>query len=211
MEATRWYQRFYESTRGRVVALLRRGNQTVEDLARALNLTDNAVRSHLAALERDGLVRQQGVRRGLGKPAYGYELTPDAEHLFPKPYAPVLRQTLDLLAERLPPAEVEALLRDVGRRLAANVPAATGDPRARAEAAAAVLNDLGGLAELEERDGALVIQGYSCPLAAVVPGHPEVCGLAEALVTEVVGTPVRECCERGEAPRCRFELGPAAH
>ena len=47
------------------------------------------------------------------------------------------------------------------------------------EAAVAVLNELGGLAQLEERDGADVIQGYSCPLAALTPEHPEVCRMAE--------------------------------
>ncbi|HZA91639.1 MAG TPA: winged helix-turn-helix domain-containing protein, partial [Gemmatimonadales bacterium] len=81
MPPTRWDQRFFASTRGRVVTLLRDGHTTVEDLARALNLTDNAVRTHLSALERDGLVVQSGLRRGVGKPAYTYVLTPDAERL----------------------------------------------------------------------------------------------------------------------------------
>lgn len=89
--ATRWDQRFFASTRGQVVALLRRSSRTVEELAQALGLTDNAVRAHLAALERDGLARQHGVRRGGGKPAYAYELTTEAERLFPKAYVPVLR------------------------------------------------------------------------------------------------------------------------
>ena len=70
MASTRWDQRFFASTRGQVVTLLRQGHATVEDLARALGLTDNAVRAHLAALERDGLVVQSGLRRGTGKPAY---------------------------------------------------------------------------------------------------------------------------------------------
>jgi hypothetical protein len=39
-----------------------------------------------------------------------------------------------------------------------------------------------------------------------VPGHPEVCRLAEALVQEIVGAPVQECCQRTEPPRCRFEV-----
>ena len=84
--------------------------------------------------------------------------------------------------------------------------------RARLETAAGVLNDLGGLAELEERDGAFVIRGYSCPLAAVTPDHPEVCRMAETLITELVGVPIREHCDRGERPRCCFELtSPSAH
>ncbi len=82
----------------------------------------------------------------------------------------------------------------------------TDGTRARLEAAVAVLNELGGLAQLEERDGALVIQGYSCPLAALTPDHPEVCRMAETLVTEVAGVPVYERCDRGERPRCCFEV-----
>ena len=66
--STRWDQRFFASTKGQVAALLSRGVATVEELARELGLTDNAVRSHLAALERDGLVAQTGVRRGTGNP-----------------------------------------------------------------------------------------------------------------------------------------------
>ena len=88
-----WSLRFLTSTRGRLIALLRRDSHTVDDLASALNLTDNAVRAHLASLERDGIVRQCGVRRdgSVGKLAYAYELTTDAEQFFPKPYATVLR------------------------------------------------------------------------------------------------------------------------
>jgi hypothetical protein len=70
--------------------------------------------------------------------------------------------------------------------------------RARLEAAAGVLNDLGGLAELEEQNGTLVIRGYGCPLAAVTLDHPEVCRLAEALVAEVAGVPVHDRCDRSE-------------
>ncbi len=207
MAMTRWDQRFFSTTRGRIVALLRRATRTVDELADVLGLTDNAVRAHLATLERDGLVQQSGLRRGSGKPAYAYDLTPEAERLFPKAYGPILGELLDVLAERLPPAELEELLRAVGRRLAARrAGPPAGGPRARLEAAVQVLGELGGLAELEERDNLYLVAGYSCPLGVVVPDHPEACRLAEALLSELVGQPVTERCERGEQPRCRFEV-----
>ncbi len=212
--STGWDRRFFESTRGRIVTLLRRSNLTVEDLARALDLTDNGVRAHLAVLERDSIVRQRGsVRRssGGGKPAYVYELTSEGEELFPKAYEPTLRRLLDVLAERLEPEESEALLRSAGRRLVEGKTVPTDGTRARLEAAAGMLNELGGLAELEEQDGTLVIRGYGCPLAAVTPDHPEVCRLAEALVAEVAGVPVHEHCDRGERPRCCFEIASAGN
>src|ERR687886_161422 len=133
MSDARWDKRFFASTRGRIVALLRRAARTVDELAQTLDLTDNAVRAHLSTLERDGLVHQQGVRRGSGKPAYAYALTPEAEHLFPKPYAAVLRQLLDALDQNMVPDEVEALLRWVGQELASRQSAADGDVRTRLE------------------------------------------------------------------------------
>jgi predicted ArsR family transcriptional regulator len=209
-----WDQRFFQSTRGQIVTMLRRSKCTVEDLARALDLTDNGVRAHLAVLERDGIVLQRGsvrrTRSGGGKPAYVYELTKEGEELFPKAYEPTLGRLLDVLCERLGLEESEGLLRSVGRRLAEEHDSRRADGvHARLQMAVEVLNELGGLAELEERDGTLVIRGYSCPLAAVTPDHPEVCRMAEALVAEVAGVSVQEQCERGERPRCRFEVASA--
>lgn len=203
-----WSLRFLNSTRGRLIALLRRDTRTVDDLAFALNLTDNAVRAHLAALERDGIVRQSGVRRdgSVGKPAYAYELTADAEQFFAKPYATVLNEMLDVLAGELPPDEMETLLRRIGARMASEYPPGHGDTRMRLEAAAVALNQLGGLAELDTDGENLLLRGYSCPLAAVVPGHPDACRLAEAFISEVAGVPVRECCDRGAVPHCLFEV-----
>ena len=74
----------------------------------------------------------------------------------------------------------------------------------------ALLNGLGGLAEYEMTDQSIAIQGYSCPLAAIATDHPDICILAEALVSDVAGIPMTERCERGARPRCRFEGALAA-
>src|SRR5260221_10605998 len=118
MQLSHRNQRFFASTRGRIVTLLRRSSHTVEELAQALDLTDNAVRAHLATLERDGVVQQNGARRGSGKPAYVYSLTPEAEQLFPKAYGPVLHELLDVLRQEMTTEEVDALMRTTGRRIA---------------------------------------------------------------------------------------------
>src|SRR4051812_12879731 len=107
-----WGDRFLATTRGQVVSLLRPGPRTVNELAVLLGLTDNAVRVHLANLERDGLATQSGSRPGFRKPNLTYELTPAAGRLFPKPDAAILNQLLAVLGERLSPSDVEAILRD---------------------------------------------------------------------------------------------------
>jgi len=204
MARTNWNLRFFASTRGRIVTLLRRSSHTVDELAQALDLTHTAVRAHLAALERDGLVQQRSERRGSGKPSAVYDLTPAAEYLCPKSYSQLLDQLLDVLGERTTADEVETLLREVGRRIASRWHVPSRDLRVRLEAAAEVLNELGGLMERETEGETLCILGYRCPFAAVVLEHPEVCHLAETLLSELVGVPIQEQCERTGPVPCRF-------
>jgi predicted ArsR family transcriptional regulator len=207
MESTKHDQRFFDSTRGRVVTLLRGGASTVEELAESLELTDNAVRAHLITLERDGLVQQSGVRRGARKPHFTYSLTSEAEKLFPKAYDALLNQLIAVLKGRLDEEEVIAVLRQVGRDIAAGAPSGQEDDlESRAQRALAVLAAIGGAAELEKLEDKFIIHSNGCPLVAAVSVHPEVCQLAETLVSEIVKAPVRERCDRTSTPRCRFEI-----
>ena len=191
------------------MGLLRRGARTVEDLATALGLTDNAVRSHLTALERDGFVRSEGVRRAatVGKPATLYELHPDAEVLLSRAYAPALGALINALLTELPHDESDAILRRVGHELAGQAGGrASGDRNARVRAAAAALRALGAEVDVMEKDGVLRIQGAGCPLSSAVRTHPRVCLAVEALVAEVSGEPARSCCDHGARPRCCFAI-----
>ena len=74
----------------------------------------------------------------------------------------------------------------------------------RLEATVEVLNELGGLMERETVGETVCIVGYRCPFAAVVREHPQVCDLAETLLSELVGVPVQERCERTGPVPCRF-------
>ena len=78
----RWWERQIGGPmRGRIIALLRRGASTVEELAAALGVTDNAVRVHLQRLEREGVVSATGTRQGpgAGKPATTYQVATEAD------------------------------------------------------------------------------------------------------------------------------------
>lgn len=199
--------RFFESTRGRVLDLLRHGVATVEALAAELGLTDNAVRVHLAALERDGLVRETGVQRGgVGKPATVYGIAPDAEPAFSHAYIPLLQSLLAALADDLPRDRLERVMRDVGRRMAASLPQPHGNVRQRVALAAGLLEELGGVAVVTEENGTLRITGRGCPLSAVVCGRPEVCLAVKTLLAELTDADVSEGCEHGEDPRCGFRI-----
>lgn len=204
-------ERVLGGTRGRLLALLRRSRRSINELAAALEITDNAVRAHVGAMQRDGMVQPAGVDRATGgKPAQLYEITPEAAEMYPKGYAFVLSALLQLLEERQGREQVVALLREVGVRAAA----AQGGPgegdEARVRAAAEVLRQLGGDVEVERTEYGWKIRGYGCPLSKVVADHEQVCVLAESLVAELTGLVVTECCDRSGRPRCGFEVGAGA-
>jgi predicted ArsR family transcriptional regulator len=204
----RWWERQIGGPmRGRIIALLRRGASTVEELAAQLRVTDNAVRTHLQLLEREGVISATGSRQGpgAGKPAITYAVATQAESSLSSAYAPVLSALLQALAERSSPTELEELLRDVGRRLGPKEPW-SGSLDARVHAAAALLSSLGSELDVESTPEGYLIRGYACPLAAVVRDEPRACHAVEELVTAVVGTPARERCDRSAGPRCRFEI-----
>jgi predicted ArsR family transcriptional regulator len=210
--ATELSKRFLETTRGQVLALLRRGPRTVDELARGLGLTDNAIRAHLATLERDGLVRQAGQRRGTGagKPALLYEVGPDVEVRLSRAYAPVLTALVDELVKELPKDRTEALLRRAGAQLAVTIARPGGTLEGRARQAVALLNELGGSAVLESDGGGFRIRGCGCPLSAAVSRRRETCGAVQSLLSEVVGVSLARCCEYEPGPRCCFVVPPAA-
>jgi predicted ArsR family transcriptional regulator len=195
-----------KSTRGRIVTLLRRSNLTANEIAAQLGLTHNAVRGHLAVLQREGLVREAGLQRGVSRPAVLYEVVPDAEAVFSRAYIPFVGHLLGVLQERVPQRELDEIMHRVGRRFASEWPRLRGDLPQRVEAASALLEDLGALNTVERLDGVLVIRGHGCLLAAAVHGRPEICRAMESLLAELLEAPVRECCERGERPRCCFQV-----
>lgn len=205
--------RFEDSTRGRIVARLRGGPATVEELASELGLTDNAIRLQLSALERDHVARQAGVRRGggVGKPATLYELHPDVEARLSRAYAPVLAALLEVAGDEIPAAQVRRLLRKAGQRVGESAGGpAEGDLHTRARAAAAVLEALGGAVNVEERRGSAVLRGTACPLAEAVARNPDTCEAVKALIAEVSGARVAESCDRSGRPRCCFQLAASA-
>jgi predicted ArsR family transcriptional regulator len=197
-----------KGTRRRILDLLRRSPLTAKEIALELTLTHNAVRGHLAALQRDNLVREGSLRRSGTRPAVVYELVPRADAILSHAYIPFVAQLLRVLGERMTKSELDELMQTVGRRLGGQWPPLRGDFGERVTAVANLLEELGSLNEVEQWDGGYILRGYGCLLGEAVHGRPEVCQAMESLIAHLVNAPVHECCERGEQPRCCFEISP---
>lgn len=192
-----------------VLEAVRQGKRTVNTLAEALAITDNAVRLHLAALERDGLLHRRGfVRSGkAGQPAAEYELTERGESALSRAYQPVLTKLVAALGDRLDQRSLRTLFADAGRRLSRDSGSpATGSLAIRARSCLALLEGLGANATLEGTRNRQILVGADCPLAAAVRAEPMCCSIVESLLAEHAGVRATARCEHGEHPRCRFEL-----
>jgi predicted ArsR family transcriptional regulator len=202
-----WEREYGATTRGQIVTLLRGGNRSVDELAAELGLTDNAVRVHLATLQREELVQSVGVRRegGVGKPAVVYAIAPSAQPMFSRAYAPVLSALLGELRAQSKPGALRRLLKRVGRRMALR-DSAGGALETRVRAGSDLLNALGGSTDVVREPHALVIRGHGCPLSEAVVACPETCSAVEQLLSEVIGESVVESCDRRGPPNCLFRV-----
>src|SRR5688500_3927780 len=168
-------QQLLDSSRGRIVTLLRRGGLTVDDIAAQLGLTPNAVRAQMTAMARDGVVRRVGRRPGTTRPSHVFELTPEVEQLLSEAYVPFLTQLVRLFANAVPTSQVDTLMREVGQGLANELPLGkrpSGSVRARVTVASELLNKHLVAVTHIEGNGGYVIRGVACPLAALTGKHP---------------------------------------
>src|SRR5262245_28296459 len=172
----------------------------------AMQLSRTAIRAQLATLQHEGLVEQRGMRRGTSKPSRTYGVTAEAELMLSRAYVPLLGQLMDVLSDRVGPAELDGIMREVGKRLMVGRPSPHGTLEQKVQAASTFLNELGGTTEVEALSDHYLIRGHGCPLGAATKQHPEACTALESLVSELVAQPVTKCCDESERQRCCFRI-----
>ena len=191
---------------GKVLSRLRHGARTVEELARSLRLTDNAVRNQLRKLQQSNLVVEAGKRPGASKPSTLYAITLQGQIQFSTLYLPVLTQFLGVAESRCSDKQLESFMRDTGKSLAHQYPKPVGGLKRRARAAVGLIGTFGGVAEVRTRDGTTIIRSRSCPLAALTSENAAACKVIEGLLAEYLTARVTICCNLEDAPQCCFEI-----
>lgn len=191
-----------------VLAQLRRKPMTVEEIAKALRLTSNAVRNQLRKLGELRLIERAGNRRGASKPSILYAITLDGQVQFSTLYLPVLTEFLEVAEGQCAGKQLVGFMTDTGRSLAKRYPRPSGNLKARADAAARLVRRFGGLMEVDTSPGELALRSASCPLAALTARNRAACHVLEGFLSEYLGTPVETCCETQGDPRCCFAIVP---
>lgn len=178
-----------QDTRQQILEILkRRGDVTVQELSRELNLTSVTVRHHLEILRSEGYITEPEIHRSNrpGRPRYVYRLTSTAADLFPNNYSGLANAMLDTLKTCLPQEEQLHFLRETARRMVAGVGDLPEDRDARMDSALAFMNQQGFVARWDkDKDGQYFIYVSSCPYHHVAQSHHETCQIDESIIREL--------------------------
>ena len=160
-------------------------------LAERLGLTPMAIRQHLYALQREGLVAAEERPVPIGRPAKFWRLTREADHLFPEAYAELSVALIDSVKDAFGDEGLERVLtsrcarqqRDYGKRIK------PGDSLERkVQELAKVRTEEGYMAEVR-RDGEesfLLIENH-CPICAAANACQGFCATELDLFRSVLG------------------------
>jgi len=203
-------ERFFKTTRGRIVAeLRRRGSASAAELAQLFELSPNAVRQQLVVLERDGLVVERAVRRGPTKPTLEFSLTRDADALFPQRYDRLLSSVLREVRQQYGDSAIGKIFDSISERAVSrakrNVTGATAEQRV--SQLTEMLQHDGVVAEYSLIDGGFALHEHNCPYSAVAQDHPEMCHVVHHMIDETIGGSMQQTESLATGGKeCRFEI-----
>jgi predicted ArsR family transcriptional regulator len=183
---------------------------TIDALAEALAISRNAVRQHITALERDGLLARGATQPTGGRPEQLYLLTDAGRERFPRQYSWLSEVMLRTLRTQLGPAGLAASLEAMGRAVADSLVTFPPDTplTPRLTAIGQTMTDLG-YDTLPPEPAA--IEARNCVFHKLAAEIPEVCRFDLALLAQATGRAVEHqaCMVRGDSV-CRFHFVPPA-
>ena len=191
-----------------VLAQLRRKPMTVEEIAKGVRLTHNAVRNQLKKLEEGKFVERAGSRPGASKPSIVYAITLEGQVQFSTLYLPVLTEFLQVAEGQCAGKQLVSFMTDTGRSLAKRYPRPSGDLTERTAAAVRLIRSFGGLMEADRGNGKATLRSASCPLAALTAQNRAACHVLEGFLSEYLSTGVKTCCDVDGDPHCCFAVAP---
>lgn len=206
--------RFFQTTRGKIVTELRRqGTASAADLAAQFKLSPNAVRQQLVVLERDGLVVEKPVRRGPTKPTLEFSLTAEADKLFPQAYDKMLHAVLREVRDQFGSPAVERIFDGLSKRAIgrARQKITAVAPEQKVAQLTEMLRENGVVADYSLIDGGFALHEHNCPYSTVSKEHPEMCQVIHHVIEETIGGEHEQTESLAHGGKeCRFEMKPAA-
>ena len=197
--------------RRQILVFLRRSGPTSPDqLAAAIGASRTGVLQQLRALEATHFVSRQTVRHGVGRPRHLYDVTPDAQELFPSNYDGLAEGLLAAIGavggEQLIEQVFLARRRQIGERVRRELDERVGPdaPLAdRVRALAVIQDEQGYLADaVLGPDGTVRLQEHNCAIYDVATGEQAACDAELAMFKDVLGVEVVRETHIASGDRC---------
>jgi predicted ArsR family transcriptional regulator len=193
-----------------LVRLRRDGAASPDQLAGAIGASRTGVLQQLRALEATGFVSRQTVRHGVGRPRHLYDITDEAQELFPANYGALAAGLLTALKSVGGEALVEQVFiarrRQIGDRVRRELHDRVGAKASLAERVRelAVLQDEQGyLANaVIGSDGTIRLLEHNCAILDVARGARAACDAELDLFREVLGADVVRETHIASGDRC---------
>jgi predicted ArsR family transcriptional regulator len=202
-----------------LIHLRQAGPTSPDGLAAALGASRTGVLQQLYALEDAGLVTHAAEKHGVGRPRHVYDVTADAQGMFPADYggfASGLVKAMEAVGgEDLVEQVFAARRRQVGdrirRRMAEALPA-DASVADKARFLAVLQDEAGYLAEvLVAEDGALRLREHNCAIDKIARRTTVVCDAELALFRELLDVPVERELHIASGDRCcSYRVGSPA-
>jgi predicted ArsR family transcriptional regulator len=193
--------------------LRNKAGATIDELSQAIGVTRTAVRQHLAALLRDGLVAPGDVRPSGGRPNRLYVLTDAGKEAFPRHYSWFAQLLVEAIADEHGVAGLRTRLGRIAsgvvEPLRARVPEIA-TSRQQVATLSELMDELGYDARVvRDVDGMPTIEADNCVFHELALRNREVCNFDLALMSGFTGQRVElhECMARG-GQVCRFRFMP---
>jgi predicted ArsR family transcriptional regulator len=186
---------------------------SVDELAHALGVTRTAVRQHLAASMRDGLVARGGDRASGGRPKQLYVLTDAGREEFPRRYSWFAQLLIGAISAEHGVAGLRTRLGRIAASVVAELRHRGPEGRTRRERVrqmATLMDELGYDAHpARDVGGAPVIEADNCVFHELAMKNPTICQFDLALLSGYTHSKVElhECMARG-GHVCRFRFVP---
>ncbi len=195
-------------TRQQIIVLLRKnGVMSIEGMSKSLGITPMGVRQHLIALEKKGIVTYETRRQSIGRPGFLYQLTKEADDLFPKAYYKFVNGLLKDIETHYGKQKIKKLFQWRAQRILSDREnALKGKPlNSRINALIAMLNEEGYLAEYNETADGFVIKQYNCPIYRIASEFPIACKYEIDIYKKLLGINITRvsCISRG-ATACEY-------
>lgn len=181
-----------------MVNLLGKDANAIE-LARKLGINESAVRRHLDALEREGLVSSRFERRKRGRPKKMFSLTADGRGMFPRKSGALLSLLIQTITRRYGEEEVSSLMSVAAKDFAEKLitKEIRGDLENRLKQLVQLLDDYGFFTTLSKHGNKYVIEYRNCVFEDVIPQFGKyVCKIDEEVTRKVAGAVGIEWKER---------------